>query len=955
MTIRAALVGTLLVTAGLAGPPAAAQPPAATEPAKSPLQLFQQARAEIEDGRYDVAAETLKRFQAANPTDRDFLDITTKEPTAFLKLRNVAEWSQNAAAQAESKVVVEAIIVRAEEANKKLYQDPARIAKFVRNLGETLEERLYAEQQLKLGGETVGPVLIDTLRTSADINLRAGIYGAIGKLYVEQLPPVVAALEGVETDTKLGLLRALVTRPDAVSLLASGDTDVTPHLWYYASAPNPDAVSLRTFAAGVLEKLTGGLSAKKNATAELVKLSQPNAAKQARFRGGERLKLWTWDAAKLTVVAVEATRLQASDYYGLRNLRWALERSPNDQAAQELFLAIAVERAVEKSQFGDLAAADPALYLVLAATPSDTLIGLLDRAMLDKHTARVLGFTQVLAARADRSAATPGPTGKAPVLVKALDYPDARVQLAAAVALLRTPAVSHGKNARVVEVLQRAAAVESAPAGTKEMGRVLIADPSDERADKLASYLRGLGYAVERFATGRGLSNRLLGAADVDMVFVDRHVVNPELRDLLPSLVKAGVVSNRPVFLVASTDAPKRIPLETLLLRLAVYVAVTETAATEVPPPFAFDARRTLPDIDRARSDLAATRDRRLRELHTLRLARLQRLVGSAGLPQSLSLQSRLDQRLPQLTYAALAAEYPVTPESSPEVYKAFDSKTRFIVANPQGGLVLERLPLEGVMKLVEELETVLDAPRRQTADRMLARLDPAALGLPVDTSRDSAVEDRLGRLARAVGGGRVIGEAYSPAELAEEIRDATADPALLPTNPAEKKRSAKLAVEYLRRIALGEIDGYDIRPAEASLRAALKDDDLADPAIDAVARIATAEAQQDLLSVALGIGRPVPIRVHAAERVVQHIQRYGKLTPGNLTEALATTIASEKDVELRTKLAVVQQLLVGKPGDLGKLLLQFPLPLPAQAAPPAVPGNPAPPPQGKKPDGEMP
>ena len=69
------------------------------------------------------------------------------------------------------------------------------------------------------------------------------------------------------------------------------------------------------------------------------------------------------------------------------------------------------------------------------------------------------------------------------------------------------------------------------------------------------------------------------------------------------------------------------------------------------------------------------------------------------------------------------------------------------------------------------------------------------------------------------------------------------------------------------------------------------------------------------------------------------------------MTEALAAGVAAEKDAELRTKLAVVQQLLVGKPGDLGKLLLQFPLPLPT---PPAAPvpneANPVP---AKKPDGE--
>src|SRR5207253_3779262 len=64
----------------LAAAPLFAQPPAAPgqpgEPPKSPKVLFRQAEDLIADGRYDVAAEVLKAFLAANPTDRDFLDIT---------------------------------------------------------------------------------------------------------------------------------------------------------------------------------------------------------------------------------------------------------------------------------------------------------------------------------------------------------------------------------------------------------------------------------------------------------------------------------------------------------------------------------------------------------------------------------------------------------------------------------------------------------------------------------------------------------------------------------------------------------------------------------------------------------------------------------------------------------------------------------------------------------------
>ncbi len=950
--------GLSYATWGLSGgafvaclPTAAGQQPLppALAPALPPEVLFKQAQGEIEAGRYDVAAETLKKFLAGNPSEAVYQSLTRARATTLLDLRKVVTWSDEPAANAEAKKTVEAVIAAGEAANVKLTRDPARIARFVRNLGESPEERVYAEQQLRLAGDAVVPVMVDTLRTTTDPVLRSGIVGAITALNADQLPGLLGASVGLPTELKLAILKAAVARPDLTALSASPDTDLMPHLWYFSATRREDERALREFASLTLDALTGGTFARRPAAAELVKLARPLATRQARFASGDRVKLWTFDPATSSITSVDATAAQASDYFAVRDLRWALDRAPGDPAAQELFLALTVERAVEKARFGDVLQADPNLLPVLAAAPSELLVGMLDRAMTDRRTALALGLTQVLSARSDKLAAGGDPR-RPSVFVAGLDYPDARVQLAAAVGLLKVPgAVPAGKAARVVEVLRRAAAVEPAPAGTADVGRALIADPSDFRSERLAAHLRSLGYAAERFATGRDLARRVATAADADLIFVDRHVVNPELRDLLTAIRTDADAARRPLFVVASADKVAPVSADRLLLRLAYLVAVTETSEINVPAPFAFDPRRpVLPAAEpQRRSDIASTRDKLLGELYKLRLARLERLVAGANLPRTEALQNLLDIRLPQLTYAALAAEYPVTAASAPDTLLAFDTRTKLLLNNPRLTYSTRGLRTDDLSKLVEELDGALDAPRRQKFEGMLARTDPAVLGLPPEMPADPALTDRLDRVARHVGGVTVIPEVFSAAGLRDDIQKGVTDPAQAPVPAAVKRQNARLALEYLRRMAVGEIPGFDVRPAAPALRAALRDDEFADAAIDAVARLGTAEAQQDLLTVALGLGRPAPLRIKAADRAIQHVQAFGRLVVGPQLDALNQAAAAEPSPDLRGRLAILSQLLAAQPGDLSDLIRRFPLPVPAAVPIPTpekkeVPADPA-------------
>lgn len=950
MSLRATTLALSWAVCCLAGTPLLAQPPAQPgEKTASPAELYREAQELIRTGRYDVAAERLKAFLAANPTEKDYLAIQQADPTTFLKLRNVAAWSDNPTAHAEAVKVVETIIARAEEANKKLYRDPDRIDRFTRNLGASQEERIFAEQQLRLAGESAVPAMVEQLRTTTDVPLRAGILGAIARLGVETVPGFLAAADGLPDDVKLGILRAIAGRQDVLALLSSAETDFAPHLWYYSAARADGGQALRNFAATTLETLAGAGASRRKPEAELVSIADKFARRTARFRTPERVRLWSWDAAKMNVAVTDATRSQAEEYYALKYLRWALDLRPTDPVAQELFLTVAIERGVERAGFRDLAEADPVLYEVLAAAPSEMLNNMLETALVEQRTALAYGLTSLLAIRSDRTAATGPAPGKPGVFVKALDYPDPRVQLAAAIGLLKAPGpANHGKPARVVEVLRRAAAAESAPAGAKELGRALIADPGDTRSEKMATFLRRLGYSTERFQTGRELMRRVARAADYDLIVIDRHIGDPSLVDLLAMARADANIARRPVLVVASPDAPKPVPLDHLLLKLALLIAVTETSATQVPPPFAFDPTRPVVDEAQTRAELRALRDQRLLNLYDARLPRLARLVDAAGIPQSRDLQSRFEVRLPQFTYAALAAEYPVTAQSAPEVFRQFAAQNSLVRNRPELAAPVE-VTTEGLGRLIEQLEAALDPARRERYEQLLARIDRQSLMLPPDTSRDLEAERQLERLLRPYPRVKITPEPYGPTGLAEDVRAAAADVSQLPQDPAARRRDAKLAVGWLRRMAVGEVAGYDVRPAEATLRRALRDDALAEDAIDAVGRIPSAEAQQDLLFLALSAGKPIPLRVRAGDQTIRHIQSFGKLSPANQVAALTMAAEVEADNALKARLRTIHQLLVGKPEDFGNLMAKYPIPAPQ----PPAPKEPAPAPMPKEPGKE--
>jgi len=927
------------------------------------LTLYGNFRELLAEGRYDIAANYLEAFLKANPTDSELLDLEKKfGTTVFYNLRTIPKWSDDTNVDKQARANVEKLIARSQAANAKLLQDPSRVQKYINNLGATYEERVFAELELKRTGDYAVPFMVNELRITRDKEVYAGILGAIKQLNSSTISGWVAALDGLSPDQQYGVISAILQRPDVLSLQQYAQTDLTPVLWHILSRPSNQYPALRSFAEDTLQKLKPGIKiTSSQPEAELTAIARSFYDRTSKYSGSKTnpdgsstVPIWVWDAkdpvnprlVKLDDVPVG----NAEEYYGLRYARWALERQPSYEPAQALILALSAERAVERAGYANLARAEPATFKLLSEAPSVVLNELLNRGLNQNKTALVLAMVQVLGDRADRDAATPpaGLPNKPSLLVRALSYPDPQVQFEAANALLRSPVpVPTAARGQIVDILRRAAGLDPGiPSGSK--GIALLADPNKRRSDSFALLLRGLEYEVEVLSTGRDLLRRIARSSDFDLIFIDRHIVAPELLDLVGQLSVDAKLSNRPTFVIASPDKTPLPTFDQLLVRFAALIAATENEVVAMLPVFVPDPRDTPEEISIARKTNQERRDGVFLNTATARMDRLKRLVETSGINLTQTQKLLYELRVELITYSVLGAEFPISAESAPATYAHIQRLKRQIASQPPSPPYGVGTPTADLIKLLERFE--IDLARvpsaQQRFENLYSKIDTAELGLPVETFRDPNLELRVAKTLQNYPAIRIIPEPYSRTELASDLKAAFTHAHQAPRDLAEKRAAQQVAVAWLRRMATGELSGFDVKVAEPELRAALRVDALANDAIPAVERFGTAEAQQDLLSLALTQGRPIHLRTQAADAAIRNIQAHGRSVPKSLIDPLVQAADKEPDLVLRGKLLTLKGMLAYQPLSFVNQLNQYSPPLlppppgknPAPATPPQLP-----------------
>src|SRR5262249_54461763 len=303
-----------------------------------------------------------------------------------------------------------------------------------------------------------------------------------------------------------------------------GDRRAVPYLWYFAGAEKV-APEVRTKAreaiAYLLQTRNDQLPTPKRAlTDEAAKYYRHQIA----FPDGQRVRVCRGDGKNL--VSSLRTASKAEEYCGLHFAKQALEIDPAYHDAQVILLSLALEKAVEPLGYDQpLTKGPPAINELLATVNPQLVTDVLERALEERRTAVILGAARTLGGLAEVRAQRPG-AKEEPALVRALKYPDHRVQLVAADALLRIPG-SPGSPAaaRIVEVLRRTAAAEPA-------ARVLIADGNRDRAMAVADAAKKAGFEPIAAATGREALRLIQDAGNIDVILIDQGITDPQLPHL---------------------------------------------------------------------------------------------------------------------------------------------------------------------------------------------------------------------------------------------------------------------------------------------------------------------------------------------------------------------------------------------------------------------------------------
>lgn len=483
---------------------------------------------ELEVGKPEIAAELMKELLAAEPKDEDFMALEKEfGMSSFLRLRNIPKWSDTGKIDRAAKKTVEELITRVTEAVKKQLADPVRIAKFAAQLGASPEERDYAVNELRRSGAIAMPEIIRILHESVGEPGHIAVVTSLPRLKDDTVAPLLAALDIPDPILQAELIEALMLRPDFSRLARRPDTDPRPYLYFLEATGKTDRLKKTAREAlGLLEGVPPDRIA--DAHARLVEAAEAYYNHKVKFIEPEAVPVWRWDGKALTMTQMPQS--QAEEYYGLRFAGQALQLQPAYERAQLVFLSLAVEKGVESTGLDKpLAEGAPKVRELLATINPELTVRALEQAIAAKRLPVVLGLVRALGEQGDVKAAKPGNQGLS-VLVRAMGFPDRRVQFAAADAVLRIGGSPGPQTAgRVVDVLRRAATIDLTP-------RVIVADFNKERGEAIARVIKQTGFDAVTVQTGKQLMARLKQAGDIDAVLIDHEVFDPMLPDLLVQL-----------------------------------------------------------------------------------------------------------------------------------------------------------------------------------------------------------------------------------------------------------------------------------------------------------------------------------------------------------------------------------------------------------------------------------
>ncbi len=877
----------------------------------TPAEIWKEIGIERDLGNPEIAAKWLRALLAKDPTDKDLLEIADKDGVlAVSRLVAIREWSEkDAKLNEQARKDSVALLQKVQDAIRKRAKDEGYIKGLIAQLrAETEEERTYAVREIVRVGATTVPYLLDEYARTRNDGERIWLRRVLDRMGPTAAGPLLAGLDGYSDKpvVKMMILDLLRRRHAAAA------RQVIPFLWYVMANRGEDGL-VRKHAAELLADL------------QEVPVSKLTPAKVALTREAERylnhdvrfvepILVWRWDG-KAVVEGLPggaaATPTNAEAYYGTKFAKQALDLDPDYRPAQAALLTLSIEKAAEGG--GTL---PDALASIVNKADLSFLLDLLDRSLREERTAVVLPLVQAIGRRGEVRALRPLTKGDPP-LVRALDYPDLRVRLAAVEALITIPGPPPPHTVkRVLEVLRNALSPASTSATTAIAPRVLVAIGDDSWRAKV---VRALGEGAVEAKSGRDAMRKLKDDASIQALVTESTLPFPGMAHFLAQ-VRADVgLKKLPIVLAAVPES-----------RASVEAAGKYAAYALQRDGILKQSRNYVEDLSSAQRE----RDDELRQ------AFRDKALYTESFRESVArLDADFEARRKELTVETpdLVKQLRMLEERHKSLMALMESRASNLSESARRDFELANERFEA-KRVALEKESLVAALSYHRLDGVEARMKQEA----EKYDRESRIrEGSLTRFTSRYPGVTVVQTAalVNP----EELRTALATlrrAAPPPPNPAALGSNAETALRILHALASGTPRGYDVAPVGEAVLNALRNGKLSEQgqlyAVGIASRLPGNRPQPELADVLTDGGRPAKVRLAAADGLVQHVQKFGNVLPAAQRKTLdALAGQAGLDAALKEKAEMLAGILRGGARGTGDGLREYDPKPPGKVIPP--------------------
>ena len=527
MLASAVCAGVALVTpvysqpqpAGETAAPAAAS---VTEPSpllrepKTPEETFEAIVLLVDLARYDLAKVYLKAFVDGQPSDELLQALRDQYSTGeFIRLTRIPELKESA----------QPLLDRLNAASRKQAEDPAYIDGLITRLTGTTAQREQAFSELRNAGVRAVPQILSRL-AKAKAAERDMIVLALSRMGQPVIPAVIAGLDANNDVVRHGCIEAL-------KLLNAHPA--VPRLWVLAYGEEVDAgtrdAALRAIAQIQLghEDRTGQLS-KVKAVEDLSQGARQLLTAPPPEDPAETMSVWQWNSADQTLASMELNSSAARLSEAQRLARDAFLLNSEHAPVQTLYLTtlLAGEVAQQGWEAPLTTATSPAMQIAVATGVAPLMEVLRTSLETDRIDAAWAALQGLSALASPEVLARQG--GKPSPVLAALNYPDPRLQFAAAIVVLRSDTRLNFPGAsRVTDVLRRAL---TAPGSA----RAVVIDGDEVEGRQIGNYVNEEGFDPLLARTGREGFQQAADTADVSLIVVQTNVANWPLTQTLANL-----------------------------------------------------------------------------------------------------------------------------------------------------------------------------------------------------------------------------------------------------------------------------------------------------------------------------------------------------------------------------------------------------------------------------------